>query len=219
MLSLFSISQTKYTITLNTSDNLKDVINDFTSGFETYNRYILDSATITFSSNHNFTDEYFNSISYEQRNVISVVREKLGGDVLNQEKAGGNNCEQAQVLCSSTPVSANSGGFGIQELNSGNRGCLAGNEHQSSWYYVNVQTGGSLTMLIDPNNNGNDYDFAVWGPYTSANVGANCPPISGPIRCSWSAETGNTGMIPSYTYSCWSWDVFVILLAHKTLQT
>lgn len=162
ILSVCAFTQTKYTINLNTSDNLKEVIDDFTNGFETYDRYILDSATITFSSNHNFTDAYFNSISYEQRNVISVVREKLVSDVLNQEKAGGTDCEQAQVLCSSTPVSANSGGFGTQELNNNTvNGCL-GLEHQSSWYYVNVQTGGSLTMLIDPANNSDDYDFAVW---------------------------------------------------------
>ncbi|MNE30490.1 hypothetical protein D3C80_1240080 [compost metagenome] len=75
-----------------------------------------------------------------------------------------------------------------------NRGCLS-TEHQSSWYYLNVQTGGTLTMNISPSNSGDDYDFAIWGPFTAATAGANCPPTSAPIRCSWSAVTGNTGMV------------------------
>lgn len=141
-------------------------------------------------------------------NYVRSVFESVGIPVLGvsssrqlspfYEKAGGNNCEAASLLCSNTSQTANSSGAGIQELTSGNRGCLS-TEHQSSWYYLNVQTGGTLTMTISPASGSDDYDFAIWGPFTSATAGANCPPVSAPIRCSWSSITGNTGMMIPYT--------------------
>ena len=53
-------------------------------------------------------------------------------------------------------------------------------------------------MRINPDDNDDDYDFAIWGPFTAANAGVNCPPVSGPTRCSYSAEDGNTGMNYGY---------------------
>lgn len=141
-------------------------------------------------------------------NYVRSVFESVGIPVLNvssskelttfREKAGGNDCETAELLCSNTSQTANSGGAGTQELNGSNQGCL-GIEHQSSWYYLNVQTGGTLTMTIAPVNGGDDYDFAIWGPFTAATAGANCPPTSAPIRCSYSSATGNTGLMIPYT--------------------
>lgn len=97
------------------------------------------------------------------------------------------DCEGSTYVCNNTSFSGNSSGHGAGELNSTNRGCLAGNENQSSWYYVTVQTGGTITMLIDPANHQDDYDFAIWGPFTPANVSGNCPPVGTPIRCSWAS--------------------------------
>ncbi|WP_343630989.1 hypothetical protein [Fluviicola sp.] len=141
-------------------------------------------------------------------NYVRSIFESAGIPVLNvtgskimvpfKEKAGGNNCEAAELLCSNTSQTANSGGAGTQELTGSNQGCL-GIEHQSSWYYLNVQTGGTLTMTIAPTNGGDDYDFAIWGPFTTATAGANCPPVSAPIRCSYSSATGNTGLMIPYT--------------------
>ncbi|TSJ45038.1 hypothetical protein [Fluviicola chungangensis] len=141
-------------------------------------------------------------------NYVRSVFESVGIPVLNvtsakhlttfREKAGGNDCEAAELLCSNTSQTANSGGAGTtQELSAANQGCL-GIEHQSSWYYLNVQTGGSLTLTISPNSGGDDYDFAVWGPFTAASAGANCPPTSAPVRCSYSSATGNTGLMIPY---------------------
>ncbi|MGV3609720.1 MAG: hypothetical protein ACO1N0_02150 [Fluviicola sp.] len=142
----------------------------------------------------------------EQEHAEIYVRsifESAGIPVLNvsstkeiatfREKAGGNNCETAELLCSNTSQTANSGGAGTQELTGANQGCL-GIEHQSSWYYLNVQTGGSLSMTINPNNGSDDYDFAIWGPFTAATANANCPPTTAPVRCSYSSCTGPTGI-------------------------
>ncbi len=128
--------------------------------------------------------------------VLSISGSKFQG-VFSYEKAGGTDCGAASLLCSNTSQTANSGGAGNQELTGSNKGCLS-TEHQSSWYYLNVQTGGSLTMTISPSNSNDDYDFAIWGPFTSVTAAANCPPTSAPIRCSWSAVKGNTGMVVPY---------------------
>jgi hypothetical protein len=97
------------------------------------------------------------------------------------------------TICSNNTFSANSGGVGLQELSATNHGCLLTNERQSSWYYFSPVTPGTVAFTIDPFNNGDDYDFAIWGPHTSI----VCPYVSGdnPIRCSYSAATGNTGLL------------------------
>lgn len=123
----------------------------------------------------------------------TIIVEKEYHIAISDEKAGGKDCEQAQLLCSNTTQTANSNGDGDEELDDDNSGCLS-SEHQSSWYYLNVQTGGNLTFTIDPQDNRDDYDFAVWGPFTPANAGANCPPVNSPIRCNYSRFTSNTGL-------------------------
>ena len=126
--------------------------------------------------------------------VISVISKYSTAAIGEEEKAGGVNCSSSQLLCSNTSQSANSSGHGIQELNTTNHGCLTNNEHQSSWYYLNIQTGGLLTMNINPNATADDYDFAIWGPFSTTTAAANCPPVSAPLRCSYSASTGTTGL-------------------------
>lgn len=98
------------------------------------------------------------------------------------------NCAGGTQVCSNNSFTGNNSGFGVAELTSCNRGCLAGNEHNSSWYWINIGTTGSLQMTISPSNGTDDYDFALWGPINL------CPPASSPIRCSWAAAIGNTGM-------------------------
>lgn len=99
-----------------------------------------------------------------------------------------NDCNIATQVCSSTSFAGNSNGFGTQELNAGNRGCLSSNEHQSSWYLISIGTSGTLQFTISPQNGTDDYDFAVWGPNMA------CPPSAAPIRCSYAAGGGNTGV-------------------------
>ena len=100
--------------------------------------------------------------------------------------SGNQDCSNATLICSNSSFTGNSNGLGVQELTAGNSGCL-GIEHQSSWYTFTIQTSGTLQMLINPSG-ADDYDFAIWGP------NSNCPPTSTPIRCSYAAGTGNTGM-------------------------
>lgn len=113
----------------------------------------------------------------------------MDGDICIHDPLPVNNdCDIATQVCSSTGFPGNSNGPGTQELNAGNRGCLAGNENESSWYLISIGTSGTLQFAISPTNGSDDYDFAVWGPNES------CPPAAAPIRCSWAAGGGNTGV-------------------------
>lgn len=95
------------------------------------------------------------------------------------------DCEGAQMVCSNDSFQGNSNGSGnFYDLKSDNDGCLAG-ENQSSWYYIYIETGGTLSMDIVPSNGTDDYDFALWGPYDETTANSNCPPIEHPIRCNW----------------------------------
>lgn len=178
----------------------------------------LVSATDNIPNRGRYIAEKWFELVLEQEHAETYVRsvfESAEIPVLNvtsskimipfREKAGGNNCEAAELLCSNTSQTANSGGAGTQELTGANQGCL-GTEHQSSWYYLNIQTGGTLTMTINPNSSSDDYDFAIWGPFTTATAGTNCPPISAPARCSYSACTGPTGI--GTGDGCWSCGFF-----------
>lgn len=157
---------------------------------DTYNRTVGETY-IQFSTKINYPVRLVDSIARLAGIPSgSVIRSKGQPQVI--EKVGGTNCSAAEQLCTNSSLPGNSSGFGIQELNNNNKGCLS-SEHQSSWYYINIQVGGSLSFRINPNS-GSDYDFAVWGPFTAANASANCPPVTSPVRCSYASGTGSTGM-------------------------
>jgi hypothetical protein len=101
------------------------------------------------------------------------------------------NCNSAPTICSNTTFSGNSSGYGVQEINFQNYGCLSV-EHQSSWYFFSPSSSGTLGFTISPANGTDDYDFALYGPFTTG----TCPTSSNiaPLRCSWSDLSGNTGM-------------------------
>lgn len=97
------------------------------------------------------------------------------------------NCNNPTEICSDATFSGNSSGFGVQDLNASNNGCL-GAEHQSSWYMFQINAGGTLGFTLQTSV---DYDFAIWGPYGSL---PPCPPTQQPIRCSFAPQVGPTGL-------------------------
>lgn len=98
--------------------------------------------------------------------------------------SGNQDCSVATQICNDQSFVGNSSGFSNQELNIGNQGCMT-TEHQSSWYIFQVASSGTLALNITT---AVDYDFAIWGPNVT------CNSLGTPIRCSWSASSGNTGL-------------------------
>jgi len=100
------------------------------------------------------------------------------------------NCAGATTVCGDQLFSGNSSGSGsVTDLTSSNEGCLFG-ENQSSWYYISPSSNGVVELNISPSNGTDDYDFAIWGPMSTI----TCPPASSPLRCSFAAGGGNTGL-------------------------
>lgn len=189
--------QTIYSYNIGVEQSDKAALSLATDELSVTDRLLLQDG-FRFKSEVVYSEEFITAhFAAKGVEVTTFERTKGPGTVAALQKIGGNNCEQAEQLCSGASLSGGTSGFGTQELGPSNRGCLTGNEHQSSWYYLNILTGGTLTFTINPAVNSDDYDFAVWGPYTAANAGANCPPVVGPIRCSFYNNgngLGNTGL-------------------------
>jgi len=98
------------------------------------------------------------------------------------------DCSSAVPLCDVAYFnSGNTGGGSTNDLPASVRGCLTSGEKNTSWYYINVTSSGTLQMTIYPNPSSKDYDFALY------KVANGCP-TGAPIRCSYSAPGGNTGI-------------------------
>lgn len=92
------------------------------------------------------------------------------------------DCAGGITVCSALAINNNATNWGeTQDLNASNQGCLS-TEHMGTWYFFSPQTAGNIGFSITPTNPTDDYDFAVWGPFASA----QCP-TGPPLRCSWNA--------------------------------
>ncbi len=125
-----------------------------------------------------------------QTYYIAIIRSNnlgtndMTGTVCVSSALNNQNCSFSSPVCSNGSFSGNSNGSGTQELTGANQGCLS-TEHQSSWYIFQAQTTGSVSLSITT---AVDYDFAIWGPNVS------CGALGTPIRCSYAAGGGNTGL-------------------------
>ncbi|HPF00187.1 MAG TPA: hypothetical protein PKY63_05935, partial [Bacteroidales bacterium] len=109
----------------------------------------------------------------------------------------GQDCELGYTVCSDQEFTGNSSGGGVEELDATNQGCMS-TEHESSWYLFSPQSAGTIELAITPDVWADDYDFAIWGPYPEGSMASDvCPPTGEPLRCSWSAADGTTGLIDS----------------------
>ena len=109
----------------------------------------------------------------------------------NPPPATQQDCLGGTTICGSQGINSNSTNTGdVEDLNLANQGCLTGGERQGTWYYFSPSASGTVGFSINPAVGTDDYDFAVWGPMTTV----DCPPSGPPVRCSFSALTGNTGL-------------------------
>lgn len=100
-----------------------------------------------------------------------------------------NDCINATPICSTASITSNASGPGIAAEGCSGSACPAGGENHTNWFTFTVQTGGTLNFVINPDDNNDDYDYAVYGP------NSNCTFLGSPIRCSDSGVTGNTGLM------------------------
>lgn len=103
-----------------------------------------------------------------------------------------------RTLCGIGSVEFTGDGFGIQELNFGNNGCMDTGERCANWFFINPQSAGYLTMDMYVNN-GQNQDFAIWEGYPPSLA---CPSITeeNPIMCNIGPATNlGTGFNSEYS--------------------
>ena len=98
-----------------------------------------------------------------------------------------NDCINATPVCSNVGISNNATGPGIVAEGCPGNTCPAGGENHTNWYFLEIQTSGTLQWNINPTDITDDYDFAMYGPNVS------CGSLGNPVRCSDSGLTGSTG--------------------------
>jgi len=104
--------------------------------------------------------------------------------------AAPQDCAGGVTICSGQAFNNNSSNTGnVVDLNTANQGCLSGGEQQGTWYYFSPSASGNIGFTINPSAP-TDYDFALWGPMSTI----SCPPTGAPLRCSWAAPNGPTGL-------------------------
>lgn len=94
------------------------------------------------------------------------------------------DCRTQTAVCSDASFSDASTGPGI--VSDGGGGCVLA-ENFSNWYKIIISTSGTLGLRIVPNVATDDYDFALY-------QSSSCGTLGSPVRCSYAANTGNTGM-------------------------
>ncbi|PDS22510.1 adhesin, partial [Flavobacterium branchiophilum] len=119
------------------------------------------------------------------------------------------DCSNPIHICSTTSSGGNVNGLGNDDFNGHSAsGCLGNGgggvstvESNSAWYTFSFTAGGQFGFTIDPNINTEDWDFALYGPFSSVtgNCGAiaNASSTNGIASCNYSGSTvgnGNTGV-------------------------
>lgn len=95
-----------------------------------------------------------------------------------------NDCRTPTAVCSNAVINDASTGPGI--VSDGGAGCVLA-ENFSNWYKIIISTSGTLGLTIAPTVSTDDYDFALYSASSCAGLGT-------PVRCSYAANVGNTGL-------------------------
>lgn len=93
-------------------------------------------------------------------------------------------------LCSDSVASFSLPGIGPGLVCEGAGGCVVA-ENYTAWFRMRTMSAGKMQFLITPTDANDDYDFAVYGPFPPD---GGCGNLGIPIRCSYAANVGPTGL-------------------------
>ena len=103
------------------------------------------------------------------------------------------DCVYRTPVCMDTTFEASALSTGtVADLGPLNQGCLASGERAGVWAEFWIAESGGLGFTVSPAIIA-DFDFALWGPYGDV----VCPLSGPPVRCSYSAVAGPTGLLGS----------------------
>ncbi len=106
------------------------------------------------------------------------------------------DCFGSITICNNQSFNNTTNNTGnVADLTLTSAGCLGALERQGTWYNFTPSAGGTVGFTINPTNPLDDYDFAIWGPFPPGSTpNSICPPLGAPLRCSFAAPSGATGL-------------------------
>ncbi len=114
-----------------------------------------------------------------------------------RQPAANSDCQSATPICSSNSFTDYSYGPGATPQCGG---CIT-NENYTNFYIFQPQgTSGNILLSICPTNGTDDYDFAIWGPFSTNNLSTLCGSLGTPVRCSYAMYPRSFGC--GATVSC-----------------
>lgn len=162
----------------------------------------FDPVMITYTAVGGFQNEisylvvdHTNGLIFGSTSPPNVGFNYLGGSSCYPPPPGPNDCDQAYFRVHPSlgnpyfPAQNSSGQS--EDLNGDNQGCLQIGEQNGTWLSFLMLSNGPFAYEIEafsPENT--DFDFALWGPLDAD----DCPPTTQPIRCSFAAGAGSTGL-------------------------
>lgn len=188
--------------------------------------YIVAVASTTTSTTHLFTGVKIKAIGSVQTITAAFSADAactftnsaipvLSGCAIAQ---GSATCATLSKLCTNVgqtlTFGATVGAADASTTNPGNDYDCLTTSPRPTWFYVQMQTSGSLDITLQGYDNTNavvDNDFALWGPFANlAAAQAACNTYGTPIDCSYAAGSGSEAVNIPVTAT--AGQVFVLLV-------
>jgi len=122
-----------------------------------------------------------------------------------RQPVGNSDCQQSTPICSDGVISDFSYGPGSSAQCGG---CITNENYTNFYIFRPMGASGDIGFSICPSNGTDDYDFAIWGPFSTNNLSTLCATLGSPVRCSYAvyprsggcgATNPCTGMASGYT--------------------
>ena len=113
--------------------------------------------------------------------MMSLMAHPLIAQFIPPSGGGSSDCVGSILICGNAEIGITPNGVGQDEfsnLNNPEPSCLEFSKFAQAWFRVEIETTGTFTFEINPDDGVADYDFAVFGPT------ADCGNLGEAIRCS-----------------------------------
>ena len=95
---------------------------------------------------------------------------------------GNSDCQEATPVCSNGGISDVSYGPGTSAQCGG---CITNENYTNFYIFRPMGASGDIRLSICPSNGTDDYDFAIWGPFSTNVLNVLCAGLGAPVRCSY----------------------------------
>jgi len=107
-----------------------------------------------------------------------------------RQPAGNSDCQQSTPICSNGAISDASYGPGASAQCGG---CITNENYTNFYIFRPTGASGNIGLSICPSNGADDYDFAIWGGFTTNDLNTLCAGLGAPVRCSYAVYPGSGG--------------------------